>query len=399
VSSGVTYPRGFRASGVAAGLKPSGALDLAVLLGDAGTTAAGLFTTNAVVAAPVLLSRAHLASGNVRGVLVNSGQANAATGSRGGEDALAALSAAAEALGLAVGELLACSTGVIGEPIHMGPLLASVPELAAALHVDGAGRFAEAIMTTDSVAKEASADAGPVRVGGAAKGVGMLAPSLATMLAFVTTDARVAAPDLDSLARERLAPAFEAITVDGFTSTNDTVLLFASGAAGGATLAPGGDGWDGLATAIGDVGEALASQLIHDGEGVTHVLLVDVAGAVDAGDARRVARAVAGSPLVKTAAFGEDPNPGRIVQAAGASGVAFDPADLDVWIGDARVVARGVIPPTYFHAGELQEVAAAAMRGSEVSLRVSVGDGPGSARVLGGDLSYDYVKLNGEYTT
>ncbi len=399
MSTGVTYPRGFRASGVAAGLKPSGALDLAMLVGDVGTTAAGLFTTNTAVAAPVVLSRTHVASGSARGVLVNSGQANAATGARGHDDALAALSAAAGPLGLAVGELLACSTDVIGEPIHMEPLLAGVPGLVGALDADGGRRFAEAIMTTDTVAKEATADAGPIRVGGAAKGVGMLAPSLATMLAFVTTDAQVAATDLDAVARERLGPAFEAITVDGCTSTNDTVLLFATGAAGGPALAPGDDGWEAFATAIGEVGEALASQLIHDGEGVTHVLLVDVTGAAGVDDARRAARAIAGSPLVKTAAFGEDPNPGRIVQALGASGAAFDPADVDVWIGDARVVAYGVIPPAYFGAGALQEAAAAAMRGSEVSLRVSIGHGPGSARVLGGDLSYDYVKINGEYTT
>jgi glutamate N-acetyltransferase/amino-acid N-acetyltransferase len=399
VSSGVTYPRGFRASGVAAGLKASGALDLAMLMGDAGTTAAGLFTTNTVVAAPVVLSRTHLASGTARGVLVNSGQANAATGARGEDDALAVLSATAAVLRVGVGELLACSTGVIGEPIHIEPLLAGVPGLVGALDADGGRRFAEAIMTTDSVTKEATADAGPIRVGGAAKGVGMLAPSLATMLAFVTTDARAASADLDALAHERLAPAFEAVTVDGCTSTNDTVLLFASGAAGGPALAPGDDGWAAFASAVGEVGDALASQLIHDGEGVTHVLLIDVAGAADVEDARRAARAVAGSPLVKTAAFSEDPNPGRIVQALGASGVAFDPADVDVWIGDARVVAHGVIPPAYFGPGELQEAAAAAMRGSEVSLRVSIGHGPGSARVLGGDLSYDYVKINGEYTT
>jgi glutamate N-acetyltransferase/amino-acid N-acetyltransferase len=399
VSSGVTYPRGFRASGVAEGLKPSGALDLAMLVGDAGTTAAGLFTRNTVVAAPVVLSRTHLATGTARGVLVNSGQANAATGTRGDDDAFAALSAAAAALGVGVGELLACSTGVIGEPLHMEPVLAGVPGLVAALGADGGRRFAEAIMTTDSVAKEATADTGPIRVGGAAEGVGMLAPSLATMLAFVTTDARAASADLDALARERLAPAFEAVSVDGCTSTNDTVLLFASGAAGGPAVAPGDDGWAAFASAVGEVGDALASQLIHDGEGVTHVLLIDVAGAADVEDARRAARAVAGSPLVKTAAFGEDPNPVRIVQALKASDVAFDPADVDVWIGDARVVAHGVIPPAYFGPGELQEAAAAAMRGSEVSLRVSIGHGPGSARVLGGDLSYDYVKINGKYTT
>ena len=399
MSTGVAYPRGFRAAGVAAGLKPSGAPDLALLVGDAATTAAGLFTTNAAVAAPVVLSRKHLAAGGGRGVLVNSGQANAATGTRGDEDAVDAVAEVARELRLDATELLACSTGVIGEPVHIGPLRAAVPRLVGSLATDGGAAFARAIMTTDTVPKQAMADAVDVRVGGAAKGVGMLAPSLATMLAFVTTDARVSAPDLDLVARERLAPAFEALTVDGCTSTNDTVLLFASGAAGGPALEPRHAGWAPFADAIAEVGQALAFELVRDGEGVSHVLIVDVAGATNVEDARTLARAVAESPLVKTAAFGEDPNPGRIVQALGACGVAYDPATVDVWIGDARVVHAGVIPPAFFATDDLRSVAAMAMAGPEVSLRISVGAGAGAARVLGGDLSYGYVRINGEYTT
>jgi glutamate N-acetyltransferase/amino-acid N-acetyltransferase len=258
-------------------------------------------------------------------------------------------------------------------------------------------------MTTDTVPKSAVADAGPVRVGGAAKGVGMIAPNLATMLAFVTTDAPVAAPDLATLAREALAPAFDAISVDGCTSTNDTVLLFASGAArddGGGAVAPGSRAWGALATAVADVGDDLARQLIADGEGVTHVLVIDVEGTASDLDARMIARAVADSPLVKTAAFGADPNPGRVLQAVGAAGVDVDPAAIDVSIGDVLVASGGVIPPAYFDAeGELRRRAAEAMAAPEILLRVRIGDGPGRSRMLGGDLSYEYVRINGEYTT
>ena len=399
MSTGVTYPRGFSASGVAAGLKPSGALDLAMLVGDAGTTAAGLFTTNTAVAAPVVLSRRHLASGSARGVLVNSGQANAATGARGHDDALAPLSAAAGPLGLAVGELLACSTGVIGEPVHMEPLLASMAGLVGALDADGGRRFAEAIMTTDTVSKQATADAGPYRVGGAAKGVGMIAPSLATMLAFVTTDATIGRADLNAMARTHLAPHLESISVDGCTSTNDSVLLFASGSAEGPPVTQSSEAWSGLAKAIEDVGASLASQLIHDGEGVTHVMLVDLSGAADDRAARALAATVADSPLVKTALFGGDPNPGRILQALGTAGAGLRADAIDVWVGETQLVHGGTIPPAYFEADTLRAAAVAAMASPEVSIHIAVGDGPGTSRVLGCDLSYDYVRINGEYTT
>jgi len=259
--SGVTYPTGFAAAGVVAGLKPSGKPDLALLLGDPGTTAAGLFTTNEVVAAPVTLSRAHLAAGVGRGVIVNSGQANAATGARGDRDAEAAVAATAAALGVDPAALLQCSTGVIGEPLHMDRLFGALPQVVSGLRADGGADFAEAIMTTDTVAKQAEADAEPYRVGGAAKGVGMIAPSLATMLAFVTTDARIEQHDLQTMARTHLAPQLEAISVDGCTSTNDSVLLFASGAAGGPTVSPTDDAWDLLAGAIGSVGSSASSAV------------------------------------------------------------------------------------------------------------------------------------------
>jgi glutamate N-acetyltransferase/amino-acid N-acetyltransferase len=399
MSTGVTYPRGFRAAGVAAGMKPSGSPDLGILLGEPGTTAAGVFTTNRVVAAPVTLSRKHLAAGGGRGVLVNSGQANAATGSRGEEDAAAAVAAAAAAIGIAASDLFACSTGVIGEPLHMDRLLGGLPAAASALGADGGADFAAAIMTTDTVRKEAAADAGPIRVGGAAKGVGMIGPHLATMLAFVTTDAAVEQPDLQMLARDALAPAFNAITVDGCTSTNDTVLLFASGAADRSVISPADPAWDGLVSAIEEVGRSLASQLIHDGEGAGHVMIVDVTGAATEEDARAVARSIGESPLVKAALFGADPNPGRILQAIGATDVSFDPAAVDVSVGGVRVVEGGIVLPAYFASDELRDRASVAMTLPEVMLEITLGTGAGRSRVLGCDLSYDYVRINGEYTT
>lgn len=395
----VTYPRGFRAAGVAAGMKPSGRPDLGLLVADAPCAAAGLFTTNRVQAAPVRLSRARLeaARGRAVGVLVNSGQANAATGPRGEEDARAATARAAELLGADPEQLLACSTGVIGEPLHLDLLLAALPGLVASLSEDGGSAFARAIMTTDTLSKEARAEAGRIRVGGCAKGVGMISPDLATMLAFLTTDAPVAPEHLRALARATLEPRFEALTVDGCRSTNDTVLVFASGAAGGDPVEPGTGAWSALEEAFVRVGSSLVAQLARDAEGATRVLLIEVEGARSAEDARRAAKAVADSPLVKTAAFGGDPNPGRILQAVGASGAEVDPDRIDVWIGPVRVVEAGVIPPAYFETKG--EEARGAMAGPEVRIRVSLGDGPGRSRALGCDLSYEYVRINGEYTT
>jgi glutamate N-acetyltransferase/amino-acid N-acetyltransferase len=396
----VTHPLGFRAAGMSAGLKPSGRPDLGLLVGDPGTTVAGLFTTNRVAAAPVHLTRSRIAGGHGRAVIVNSGQANAATGERGDADARTVVAAAAAALDIDVVDLLACSTGVIGEPVHVEPLLAALPILTGALATDGGSDFARAIMTTDTVDKEANADAGGFRVGGCAKGVGMIAPNLATMLVFVTTDATVARDHLQRLANEQLKPRFNALTVDACTSTNDTVLLFASGAAPRTSdVVPGSPAWDQLSGAVGVVGEALVRQLIADAEGVTHVMLVDIAGAASEQDARVIAKAVADSPLVKTAAFGGDPNPGRILQAVGSSGVDVDPSAIGVAIGGVPLVEHGVIPAAYFEDDPLASAARVAMKEPEIRIEVSVGDGPGRSRALGCDLSYEYVRINGEYTT
>jgi glutamate N-acetyltransferase / amino-acid N-acetyltransferase len=331
---------------------------------------------------------------------VNSGQANAATGVRGDADARTVVAATALALGVEASDVLACSTGVIGEPVHIEPLLEGLPILAGALASAGGPDFARAIMTTDTIDKQASAETGGFRVGGCAKGVGMIAPNLATMLVFVTTDAHMGREHLQRLADEQLRDRFNSVTVDGCTSTNDTVLLFASGAAPDAAIvAPDTPAWNELSAAIAEVGTSLASQLIADGEGVTHVMLIDIVGAASERDARVVAKAVADSPLVKTAAFGGDPNPGRILQAVGSSGVDVDASRIDIAIGGVRLVEGGMIPAAYFEDDSLSSAARVGMKEPEIRIEVSIGNGPGSSRALGCDLSYEYVRINGEYTT
>jgi len=395
----VTFPRGFRAAGVTAGMKASGRPDLALLVADEVRGAAGLFTTNAFAAAPVRLSRERISRGLPRAVVVNSGQANAGTGLRGDRDAETTTAAVAQALGIEASRVLAASTGVIGEPLPVEAFVAAVPGLVEALSPEGGGAFAEAIMTTDTVPKEAAAERGPYRVGGCAKGVGMIAPDLklATMLAFVTTDAPVPPAELRRLSAEVLEPRFESLTVDGCSSTNDAVLAFASGAAGGDLVLEGQPAYEQVREAMEEVASSLLVQLAHDAEGASHVVLVEVSGAERVEDARAVAKAIAESPLVKTAIFGGDPNPGRILQAIGSSGAAFLPQAVEVSIGDVPVISGGQVEPSYLEAGV--DAARAAVREAEILISVALGGGPGEARALGVDLSYDYVKINAEYTT
>jgi glutamate N-acetyltransferase/amino-acid N-acetyltransferase len=395
----VTFPRGFRASGITAGMKASGRPDLGLLVADEGQSAAGLFTTNAFAAAPVRLSRRRLSQADPRAVVVNSGQANAGTGVRGDRDAERTTAAVAEALALDPSLVLSCSTGVIGEPLHLDEYLGAIPSLVAGLSAEGGDAFAEAIMTTDTVPKVAAAERGSYRVGGCAKGVGMIAPDLqlATMLVFVTTDAPVPSSDIGRLSTEVLEPRFESLTVDGCTSTNDTVLLFASGAAGGDLVVPGTTGWDDVTGALDEVATSLLLQLAADGEGANHVILIEVSGAETETDARTVAKAIADSPLVKAAVFGGDPNPGRILQAIGSSGVPFLPQLVEAFIGDVQVIAGGEIAPSYLEAGV--DAARRALEERDVVFSVSLGGGPGVSRAIGIDLSYDYVKINAEYST
>jgi glutamate N-acetyltransferase/amino-acid N-acetyltransferase len=406
---GVTAAAGFGAAGVACGLKPSGAPDLALVVGDPGTVAAGVFTTNQVVAAPVVWSRDRLAgSADARVVVLNSGNANACTGPAGEAAVLATVERAAAELGCRTEQVLVCSTGVIGVPLDAGRVADGVAKAAAALDRSGGLAAAQAILTTDTVVKQAGVRVpGGATVGGMAKGAAMLAPSLsiagaahATMLAVLTTDGVVEPEALRAALAEGTATTFNRITVDGAQSTNDTVLLLASGASG-ARPQPGD-----LDEAVRAVCADLAGQLLADAEGGTKVVSVQVGGAGSVTDALAVARRVADSPLVKTAVYGGDPNWGRVLQAAGTAGVAFDPGAVRLEVAGGPGAA-GIEPA----AGALERVllvergrptgadAAPAMACREIELRLHLG-GPGPwAEIRTSDLTPAYVRLNSEYTT
>jgi glutamate N-acetyltransferase/amino-acid N-acetyltransferase len=394
----VTFPRGFLASGITAGLKASGRADFGLLLSERDAAVAGAFTTNAFPAAPVQLDRRRVEHGAARAVVVNSGQANAGTGADGLEDAEAMAGSTADALGLDAGSVLVCSTGVIGPRIPLDIVDAALPKAAAGLRVDGGADFAEAILTTDRRAKQAQATAGAWRVGGCAKGAGMIGPrlaahGLATLLVFLTTDAPASPEALREVVAANAVPVWNGVTVDACPSTNDTVLLLAGGAAGGPTAEAGTPEARALGEAVESVCADLARQVVADAEGSSKTLVVQVNGAADAEAARSVGLAVASSPLVKTALFGGDPNPGRFLQAIGASDVAFDGSAVTAWLGDVAVVDHGTVPDP------VPASAAAHMAGREVLLRIDLDGGPGAATVFGCDLSHDYVDINSRYTT
>jgi len=394
----VTFARGFRAAGVAAGLKASGRPDLALLVADGEASAAGGFTTNAFPAAPVTVTREHLTDGRARAVVVNSGQANAGTGPAGLEDARAITAAAAGHLGCGATEVLVCSTGVIGPRVPLPTLVNGLPAAFHRLDEDGGGSFAAAILTTDLGPKQATTTSGTYRVGGCAKGAGMIAPrlaphGLATLLAFITIDAPVPPGVLTGMVTEAVMPVWNGVVMDGCQSTNDTVLVLASGAAGGDPVRAGSPEGVALEEALRRVSEDLARQVVQGAEGASKVLVVDVQGAPDTDAARRVGLAIAGSSLVKTAVCGGDPNPGRILQAIGDAGVAFDAYRTRAMLDGVAVVLAGVV------ADPLPDEAAAALAGPEVLLRIDLGTGSGSATVFGCDLSEEYVPINARYRT
>jgi glutamate N-acetyltransferase/amino-acid N-acetyltransferase len=398
---GVTAAAGFGAAGVTCGLKATDAPDLALVVGDPGTVAAGVFTTNQVVAAPVTWSRSRLAgSADARVVVLNSGNANACTGPAGEAAVLATVERAAAELSCRPDQVLVCSTGVIGVPLDVARVTDGVAKAAGALDRSGGLAAAEAILTTDTVVKQAGARVvGGATVGGMAKGAAMLAPALAapahaTMLAVLTTDAAVEPGALREALAEAAAATFNRITVDGAQSTNDTVLLLASGASGD------------LAAAVRAVCSDLAGQMLADAEGGTKVVSVQVGGAAGATEALVVARRVADSPLVKAAVYGGDPNWGRVLQAAGTAGVSFDPGLIRLEVAGGAGLA-GIEPP----AGPPERVllvdrgrptgadASAAMAASEIELRLHLGGTGPWAEVRASDLTPEYVRLNSEYTT
>jgi glutamate N-acetyltransferase/amino-acid N-acetyltransferase len=380
-----TAPRGFRAVGVAAGIKTSGAPDLALVVNDGPhDAAAGVFTSNRIEAAPVTWSRQAVADGRVRAVVLNSGGANACTGPDGFADTHRTAEHVASLLDVSAADVVVCSTGLIGERLPMDRVLAGATAAAAALDVDGGASAAEAIRTTDTVSKLATVDGDGWSVGGMAKGAGMLAPGLATMLVVLTTDAVATSGDLDTALREACRLTFDRVDSDGCMSTNDTVVLLASGASG---VTPGDDQ---LATAVHEACASLARQLVADAEGASKDIRVDVTNAATEDDALEVARAVARSNLLKCALHGEDPNWGRVLAAAGTTRAAFEPSAIDVAINDVWVCKRGGV-------GEPRDLVD--LSGRDVSIVIDLHAGDATAWVWTNDLTEAYVHENSAYST
>ncbi|MBI2322833.1 MAG: bifunctional glutamate N-acetyltransferase/amino-acid acetyltransferase ArgJ [Chloroflexi bacterium] len=393
---GVTAAAGFAADGVACGIKrAAGVRDLGLLVSEVECTAAAVFTTNRIQAAPVRLSRRHVACGRAQALFVNSGNANACAGAGGEADALAMAELAAQRLGLATERILVASTGMIGQRLPMEKIRRGLAELQPSRA--GGGAFAEAIVTTDSMPKEFAVRVALGRheagIGGAAKGSGMIHPNMATMLAFLTTDAAVPAPLLQDMLRTAVDRSFHAITVDGDTSTNDSVFLLANGRSGAPPLVAGSPEALAFQEGLDEVCKHLAKAIARDGEGSTKLIEVQVRGALDDMQARLVARTVAGSSLVKAAVYGSDPNWGRIACAAGYSGAEVDFERMDVAVGAMALVRGGEILAFDRHA------AAEALRGPDVLITLDLHLGAGTGMAWGCDLTERYVEINAEYTT
>jgi glutamate N-acetyltransferase/amino-acid N-acetyltransferase len=381
----ITVPAGFRAAGVTAGLKRSGRPDVALVVNDGPDHhAAAVFTGNRVQAAPVTWSRQVLTDGRVDAVVLNSGGANACTGARGFADTHTTAEHVADVLGISAGDVAVCSTGLIGELLPMDRVTAGVSKAAAALSDDGGADAAGAIMTTDTVSKQVVVSRDGWSVGGMAKGAGMLAPALATMLVVVTTDAVADAASLDAALRSATASTFDRIDSDGCMSTNDTVLLMASGASRVTPTAAE------LTDAVTEACAALARQLIADAEGAAHDIEIEIRSAATVSDALEVARAIARNALFKCAVFGNDPNWGRVLAAVGTTGAAFEPASLDVAINGVQVCRAG---------GVGQDRSLVDLTGREVHVVVDLHAGDQTATVWTNDLTHDYVHENSAYST
>jgi glutamate N-acetyltransferase/amino-acid N-acetyltransferase len=389
--------KGFSAAAVEAGIRYQNRLDLALLFSVTPAVAAGVFTTSAVKAAPVLLGMERLRSGRAQAILVNSGNANACTGEEGMRMARAAGALAAQALGIDDELVQVASTGVIGAQLDVTPFAAAMPRLVAALSPTGFDELARAIMTTDTVPKTASAtismDGVEVNLLACAKGAGMIMPNMATMLCFAITDANITQPALQRAVSSGTDLSFNRITVDGDTSTNDTVLCLANGAAGNLMIEESRPEQLALFTeALHSIFKDLAKQIVRDGEGATKLITIRVEGAATQDEAVKAARTIANSPLVKTAFFGEDANWGRIIAALGRSEARFQPERVAIAFDDALLVENG------FGLGkEAEEAATHVLKKKEFAVAVRLGAGKASAEMLTCDLSCDYVKINANY--
>lgn len=409
ITGGVTAPRGYRAAGITAGLKPSGLPDLALILSDVEAIAAGVFTTTQVRAAPVDYCRQRLqAKTTAHAILCNAGQANAATGSQGWLDALESAMLLGQALNIPSETILLASTGVIGQRIRMDALRSGIPQLVAAASSTGSDAAAQAIITTDlvtkSIALETTLGDRPVRIGGICKGSGMIHPNMATLLAFVTCDAAVSPSLWQQMLSRASDKSFNQITVDGDTSTNDTLLALANGQSRTPAITEMGPEAEKLEAMLTAACQHLAKAITRDGEGATCLIEVQVSGATDEKAARQIARTIAGSSLVKSAIFGRDPNWGRIAAAAGRAGVPFEQENLQIQLGDFLLMENGQPLPfdraaASAYLKQKGSIADSYLKDDTVLIAVSIGHGPGFGKAWGCDLSYDYVKINAEYTT
>jgi len=396
MSGGVTAPRGYRAAGVSAGIKANQGLDLALIVSETPATASGVFTLNKAQAASVLVSKEHLAKsgGTSRAIVVNSGCANACTGADGLQAARDMAAETAALLRCPVEQVLVASTGVIGVALPMDRVRAGLPVAVAALGADQGAAAARAIMTTDPFPKDAATSVAvggrSFAIGGIAKGSGMIEPMMATMLAFVTTDAAVPKPLLDRALREAVDDTFNAITVDGDSSTNDCVFVLANGASG---VTVDESSYGAFADGLRDVCRRLAIGIVRGGEGATKLVTVTVSGAASAADARTCAKAIANSLLVKTAIHGGDPNWGRLIAVAGRAGVAFDQSRATVTIGDIVLFSDGAPHD------ERAPKAAEYLKGTDLAVGVDLGVGHAASTVWTCDLSAEYVRINADYRT
>ena len=407
VSGGITAPKGFRATGMVAGLKSSGAKDLALILSQTDAIAAGVFTTSQVRAACIDYCRQCLQTkASARAILCNAGQANAATGEAGWSDAVESARLVAQELNIPPNGVLLASTGVIGQRIKMDRLTQAIPSLVREASEKGGADAAEAIVTTDLVTKEialeTTIEGRPVRIGGIAKGSGMIAPNMATMLGFITCDAAVSTSLWHEMLKRAVNCSFNQITVDGDTSTNDCVLALANGQSRTTAITDNSPNARKLEAMLTEVCQYLAKAIARDGEGATCLIEVRVTGASNDQDAAAIAKTIAGSSLVKSAVFGRDPNWGRIAAAAGRAGVKFHQDELNIKLGEILLMQNG--QPQNFDrqaASDYLKQAAAGeyLKEDTVLISVNVGVGAGASTAWGCDLTYKYVEINAEYTT
>ena len=407
ITGGITAPRGYQAAGITAGLKPSGLPDLALIFSEVEAIAAGVFTTSQVKAACVEYCRQRLqAKHSARAILCNAGQANAATGTQGYLDTLESAMAVGQALNIPSESVLVASTGVIGQRIKMDALRSGIPKVVAALSETGSDAAAGAIITTDlvtkSIALETTISDRPVRIGGIAKGSGMIHPNMATMLACVTCDAVVSPALWQQMLARAADKSFNSITVDGDTSNNDSLIALANGQSRTPAITEWGAEAEKLEAMLTAVCQHLAKAIARDGEGATCLIEVEVTGAHDEISARQIAKTIAGSSLVKSAIFGRDPNWGRIAAAAGRAGVPFEQENLQIKLGNFLMLENG--QPLQFDraaaSAYLKKASVGAyLQEDTVLISVNVGNGHGVGKAWGCDLSYDYVRINAEYTT